>query len=164
MTSPTGPTTPPAPTTTPRVDADAREPMRVALGAAHAACWAYGLAGAFLGDAADAVVNAGLTDHRARRDATDRLLRDAGADPVAAEPSYTPPTPVTDKVTAARLLVNAETDVAAAWHSVLEHTDDQGLRTTALDNLTAAAVRAVRWRAEAGATPTTVPLPGVPTG
>lgn len=159
MSSPTAP----PPSNAPRIDAGARDSVRTALAAEHAANWAYGLAGAFLGDAANAAVNAALAEHRARRDTTDRLLREAGAESVAAQPSYTPPQPVTDKTSAAALLVTAETDVATAWRSVLEHTDNPGLRVMALEALTTAAVRAVRWRAEAGITPTTVPFPGAPT-
>ncbi|SDM92681.1 ferritin-like domain-containing protein [Allokutzneria albata] len=143
---------PPSPET---VDA-----VQQALAAEHAAEWAYGLASAFLPASADSAIREGSTAHRARRDAVERLLRDAGTSPVPAEPAYQPPQPVTNQASAAGLLASAETDAAAAWHGVLERSEDEGLRRTALEGLTAAAVRTVRWRKMAGQTPATTAFPG----
>ncbi|WP_086823044.1 ferritin-like domain-containing protein [Allokutzneria sp. NRRL B-24872] len=136
--------------------------VQQALAAEHAAEWAYGLASAFLPSSADASIREGETAHRARRDAVERLLRDAGATPVPAEPAYQPPQPVTNQASAAGLLAAAETDAAAAWHGVLERSEpaEESLRRTAMEGLTASAVRTARWRKMAGQTPATTAFPG----
>ncbi|HEY0637448.1 MAG TPA: DUF4439 domain-containing protein, partial [Pseudonocardiaceae bacterium] len=90
----------------------------------------------------------------------DALLRGRGATPVAAEPAYATPAPVTGQETAVALLVTAEEDAAAAWRSVVEHTDEPELRTAAATALVDAAVRATRWRAAGGVTPATATFPG----
>jgi hypothetical protein len=137
--------------------------LQAALAAEHAAVWVYGVVGAFVSDALDGRLKDAATAHQARRDATERILIDAGAPPVPAEPGYLAPEPVTDAASALRLAIFAETDAAAAWRSVVERGPaDPGLRATALDALTEAAVRATRWRATAGTTPLTVPFPGAP--
>jgi hypothetical protein len=133
------------------------------LGAEHAAVWVYGLVGAFLPDALSRRLDEAGIAHQARRDATQRILIDAGATPVPPEPGYLTPEPVTDAASALRLAITAETDAAAAWRSVVERSPaDADLRGTALEALTDAAVRATRWRATGGATPLTVPFPGAP--
>ncbi|GAA2820718.1 ferritin-like domain-containing protein [Crossiella cryophila] len=148
--------------TTTTMEPEAMAAVQRALAAEHAADWAYGLATAFVKDSLQNALREGATLHRARRDSTERLLRDAGATPVAAEPGYAAPQPVTDQPTAITLLVTAETDATAAWRAVLERTADANLRRSSLDALTAAAVRATRWRKAGGATPLTVPFPGQP--
>lgn len=135
--------------------------MQAALAAEHAAVWAYGVAGAFVPEALAGKLNEAATAHQARRDATERALIDVGALPVPPEPGYLTPEPVTDAASALRLTITAETDAAAAWRSVVERSPaDLGLRGTALDALTGAAVRAARWRTIAGTSPVTVPFPG----
>jgi len=133
-----------------------------ALAAEHAALWTLQLATAFVTDEVAPAVAEATGAHRARRDATELLLRDHGAVPVAAEPAYATPAPVTDQASAIALLTTAESDVAAAWRSAIEYTDDQAVRTLAVDSLTDAAVRATRWRRTAGTAPLTVPFPGAP--
>jgi hypothetical protein len=61
-------------------------------------------------------------------------------------------------------LVVAETDAGVGWRAVLERTDDGDLRRTALEALTASAVRATRWRKLAGINPAGAAMPGVPGG
>lgn len=149
---------------------DCRPPCQVpvdalqdALAAEHAAIWVYGLSGAFMPDALNDRLAEATTAHQVRRDATERMLIDASAQPVPAEPGYLTPEPVTDASSAIRLAITAETDAAAAWRAVVELSPaDPDLRAAALDALTEAAVRATRWRATAGATPLTVPFPGAP--
>ncbi len=136
--------------------------VQAALGAEHAALWVYGLVSAFLPDSLDATVAEGTTAHRARRDATERLLADAGETPRPAEPAYVPPKPVTDRKSAIAVLVVAESDTTVAWRAVLERTDDAAVRRTALEALTIAAVRATRWRIAAGQSPATPAFPGKP--
>ena len=133
------------------------------MAAEHAAIWAYGLAGAFMPDALNDRLDDATIAHQAWRDATERMLIEAGAQPVPAEPGYLTPEPVTDASSAMRLAITAETDATAAWRAVVERSPaDPDLRAAALDALTEAAVRATRWRATAGATPLTVPFPGLP--
>ncbi|MGH8920734.1 MAG: DUF4439 domain-containing protein [Actinomycetes bacterium] len=137
--------------------------LQAALAAEHAAVWAYGLAAAFLADELTGQLTEAAAAHRARRDGTERVLIDAGAQPVATEPGYLTPEPVTDNASALRLAITAETDTAAAWRSVIERSPaEPGLRQAALDGLTTAAVQAARWRTAARRSPATVPLPGVP--
>ena len=137
--------------------------LQGALGAEHAAVWVYGTVAAFVPGALSRRLDEAATAHQARRDATQRILIDAGAAPVPPEPGYLTPEPVTDAASALRLAITAETDAAAAWRSVVERSPaDADLRGTALEALTDAAVRATRWRATVGATPLTVPFPGAP--
>ena len=136
--------------------------LQRAIAAEHAAIWAYGLVSAFLPAAFDAALGKGSEAHTTRRDSVAAMLKNAGATPKSAEPGYSTPQPLTSQPSAFVLLVAAETDDAAAWRSVLEHTSDSGLRKTALDALTDAAMRAMSWRQAAGQTPSTPPLPGQP--
>lgn len=155
MTSP-APDPPPTDYTTDTVAA-----MQAALAAEHAAVWAYGLIAAHLPARSEAVADA-ATAHRARRDTTERLLSDAGVEPVSAEPAYQVPLPVDGPGGALRLAVTAETDTAQTWRSTIERSTLPDVRAAALDALTGAAVRAARWRAEAGQQTVTVPFPGTP--
>ncbi|NKE58943.1 DUF4439 domain-containing protein, partial [Lentzea sp. PSKA42] len=68
------------------------------------------------------------------------------------------------RASALAALVAVEQDTCAAWRGVLERTDDPGLRTSALESLTTAAVRATRWRKAAGTTPASITMPGVASG
>lgn len=127
-------------------DSDTASAVQVALGTEHAAVWCYGLIAAFLPAALQRWTRMDSDAHRARRDATARLLTDAGRRPVAAEAAYRTPAPVTAKPDSAiGLAQTAESDCAAAWHSVLERCDDPGLRSAALDGLSDAATRGARW-------------------
>jgi hypothetical protein len=145
-----------------KLPSDSVEAVQAALGAEHAALWVYGLVSAFLPDAFNAAVAEGTTAHRARRDATERLLADAGQTPRPAEPAYVPPQPVKDQKSAIAVLVVAEADTTVGWRAVLERTDDANVRRAALEALTAAAVRATRWRRAAGQTPAAPAFPGGP--
>ncbi|WP_233161037.1 ferritin-like domain-containing protein [Actinophytocola xanthii] len=154
MTSPS-----PAPSSLP---SDAASAVQAALGAEHAAIWVYGLVSAFLPEQFAGAVTDGANAHRARRDATELLLADAGEAPRPAEPAYVPPQPVTEQASAIAVLVLAETDTTVAWRAVLERTDDATLRANALQALTDAAVRATRWRRAAGESPAAAAFPGRP--
>lgn len=155
MTSPT----PGAPSTAP--SPDLVDAVQAALGAEHAAVWCCGLAAAFLPPDDAAALAETADGHRARRDATERTLTDLGAVPRAAEAAYLAPAPVLDAPSARALLVAAEADCAAAWRYALEVGEPgSAARTTALDGLTAAAVRGTRWRAAAGGATPTEAFPG----
>jgi hypothetical protein len=133
--------------------------LQRALAAEHAAVWVCRLVTAFLPAELATPLAEASAAHRGRRDATARLVRDHGATPVAAAPAYSA-APVRDAGSALALLVTAEADVAGAWRSAVERTDDAVVRQLAADSLTDAAVRATRWRRAAGLTPATVPFPG----
>ncbi|MEU5262594.1 ferritin-like domain-containing protein [Amycolatopsis sp. NPDC021455] len=142
------------------VPQEAVDPLQVALAAEHAAVWVYGLVGAFLpGDFGDAE-KSGAAEHALRRDFLQTLLSASGATPVAPEPAYVPKKPVTDAASAAQVVATAEADCASAWLAVINHTDDAGLRTTALHALVAASRRGTPWRSEAGEKPAAIAMPG----
>ncbi len=135
--------------------------LQGALAAEHAAMWVYGVAGAFVPSGLAGRLDEAAIAHQARRDATERALIDAGVPPIPPQPGYLAPEPVNDAASALRLVITAETDTAAAWRSVIERSPaDPDLRESALEALTAAAVRATRWRTTAGIAPATVPFPG----
>ncbi|MFD7657584.1 ferritin-like domain-containing protein [Actinosynnema sp. NPDC059797] len=137
--------------------------VQAALGAEHAAVWTYGLVSAFISQQGAAVAE-GANAHRARRDTTERWLRDQGATPNPPAPAYLPPQPVDSAASAIAALIAVETDSCVAWRGVLERTEDAALRTSALDALTTAAVRATRWRKAAGLTPLSITFPGTAVG
>ncbi|MFC6092893.1 ferritin-like domain-containing protein [Saccharothrix sp. BKS2] len=134
-----------------------------ALGAEHAAVWTYGLVSAFISQQGAAVAE-GANAHRARRDTTERWLRDQGAAPEPPAPAYLPPQPVDSAASAIAALIAVETDCCVGWRGVLERTEDADLRRSALDALTASAVRATRWRKAAGLTPLSITFPGTAVG
>jgi hypothetical protein len=136
------------------------EAVQQALGSEHAAIWVYGLVSAFLPAAFNAALTEGATAHRARRDATERVLAASSVTPEPAEAAYVPPQPVTDQASGLAVLALAESDTSVAWRAVLEHTDDPDLRRSALDALTGSAVRATRWRKAAGTSPAATAMPG----
>lgn len=141
---------------------EAVQAVQDALSAEHAAVWTYGLVSAFVENGPKTAE--GANAHRARRDATERLLRDASVEPVPPAPAYLPPAPVTDATSAIAALVAVEIDACVAWRGVLERTEDADLRRTALDALTASAVRATRWRKVGGLLPAGLALPGTAVG
>lgn len=146
----------------PSLPEDSAAAVQDALGAEHAAMWAYGLVTAFMSDELDEAVRTATSMHRARRDVTELLLADAGQTPRPAEPAYVPTTPVTDQAGAIAVLVVAESDATVAWRAVLDRTDDAALRKTTLESLTGSAVQAAKWRRVVGTAPATPSLPGQP--
>lgn len=132
------------------------EALQAALSAEHAAVWSLQLVTAFVDDETGPGLTAARTAHQVRRDTVERMIADRGGRPVPAEPAYATPEQVTDQASALVLVATAETDVAAAWRSVVERTDDTDVRALALESLTDAAVRVTRLRG------TTTPFPGTP--
>jgi Domain of unknown function (DUF4439) len=136
--------------------------LREVLAAEHAAVWGYGAVGAALPlDAREPVV-AGDVAHRDVRDRLVALLDARGADPVPREAGYTLPFPVLSPVDAAALAVVLEEGVSAAWVRLLDQATEPSVRELAVEELGAAEVRAVGWRAAAGRTPLTRAFPGLP--
>ncbi|MCP2234435.1 ferritin-like domain-containing protein [Prauserella halophila] len=141
-------------------DEAATGPLQQALAAEHAAEWVYTTVTAFLPGSYENGLTAGGEAHRDRRTACETLLRAAGATPRSAQPAYSGDDPVSDRDSAVRLVIDAETDATRAWHGVLERTDDAGLRDVATQALVGSATRATSWRLDAGDTPAAVALPG----
>jgi rubrerythrin len=137
--------------------------LRNALGAEHAAVWAYGLASAYTNQPRVAsAIDEGTNEHREHRDTAEGALQDAGQVPPATQVAYALPSGVTDQTSAIQALVTAEKDCQVGWRSVLETTDDTALRHIALDALTVSATRATRWRITIGTRPATEAFPGQP--
>lgn len=145
-----------------RLDDAAVAALQDVLATEHAALWSYALAVAFLGPDRTADARTDAAAHRELRGAVEATLTQVGQRPVAAQPAYATPQPVTDAPSAATLLVTAETDAAAAWRSVLERGTDRGLRRAGLDALTDTTARCARWRAAVGAVPAVPVFPGRP--
>jgi hypothetical protein len=120
----------------------------------------YGLVSAYLPAEFGDAEKSGVADHTQRRDLLQTMISAAGATPVPAEAAYVPKKPVTDTATAALVVATAEADAATSWLAVVNHTDDAGLRATALHALVSAARRGTPWRAEAGEKPVAIAMPG----
>ncbi|MEC3977478.1 ferritin-like domain-containing protein [Amycolatopsis sp. H20-H5] len=146
--------------TTKQLPAEAVDALQQALAAEHAAIWVYGLVSAFLPANFDKAVADGAAEHVKRRELSVKVLSASGATPAAPEAAYVPPKPVTDQASAAAVIASAESDTAAAWLGVVDHTDDAELRTMALRALIASARRATPWRQESGEKPPTPAMPG----
>ena len=134
--------------------------LQTGLAAEHAVIWGYGVVGAHAGDALLAQVRDADEAHRTLRDEAIALVARYGGTPVATDPEYALPFPVTDRGSALRLAVHLEEGAAAAWRYAVAATDDVDVRRTALTALSDAAVRATRWRMALPTTPATVAFPG----
>ena len=134
--------------------------LQTGLAAEHAVIWGYGVVGAHAGDALLAKVRDADDAHRTVRDDAIALVARYGGTPVATDPEYALPFPVTDRASALRLAVHLEEGAAAAWRYAVAATDDVDVRRTALVALSDAAVRATRWRLALPTTPATVAFPG----
>lgn len=131
--------------------------LQSCLAGEHAAVYAYGVLAAVINDRArgsrpDRRATSDFVAHRQRRDALVEQITARGATPVAAQPLYELPFPVTTVASAARLarLVErrlAATYAAAAGESVA------AVRALAAAGLADAAVATVSW----GAAPTAFP-------
>jgi hypothetical protein len=152
-----GPVTVPA---GPPLNQEATEAVQQALAAEHAAIWVYGLVSAYLPAAFSGAVARGSAEHVKRRDVCERMLSAAGQTPAGPEAAYVPPKPVTDANSAMELVATAEADATAAWLGVIDRTDDTTLRATALNALIGSARRGTAWRAEFGAKPVAIAMPG----
>ncbi|UUV34002.1 ferritin-like domain-containing protein [Amycolatopsis roodepoortensis] len=139
---------------------ESAEAVQQALAAEHAAIWVYGLVSAYLPAAFTGAVSRGTAEHVKRRDVCERMLSAAGQTPTGPEAAYVPPRPVTEANSAMELVATAEADATSAWLGVIDRTDDAALRTTALNALIGSARRGTAWRAEFGAKPVAIAMPG----
>ena len=125
------------------------EALQTALAAEHAALHVYGALGARTSLSATPALYAELVAaHDAHRDLRDQLterIREAGAEPVAAEPAYELPAPLDtpDDVTTAALDLERTCEGTYVW--VVEQTSGAD-RRLAVSALTRTAVRALAFR------------------
>jgi len=142
---------------------------QAALAAEQQAVFGYGLVGPHLIAGVD--VHRARADegaHRALQTSVSAQLVAAGLTPVEPQADYPGLYPVANALAARRLAVRLEQDCATAWRYLYAALAEDrptspptGLRAAAQDNLTASAIRAVRWRTAAGVSPATVAFPGV---
>jgi hypothetical protein len=136
------------------------EGLVAALAAEEAAIYAYGVLGVKLtreGERTEA--RAAEAVHRGRRDVLVSRLSALRASTAPAPAGYTLPFEVTDRESALKLAIQVEDGVAQAWRAALPVTTDAD-RSTALNALVDAAVRATRWRRLGEVTPATMAWPG----
>lgn len=121
------------------------EAVQSALAAEHAAAYGYGVIGARTSAARAAEAREAHGGHLARRDALARTARELGGSPRPSEAAYTLPFTVRTPDDAERLAAGIEDRVAGAYSDLVRAAQGQ-LRREAADALSAAAVRAARWR------------------
>lgn len=128
--------------------------LQEALGAEHAAVYAYGTIGGRL-DAQSAPQRRATKDYRthlARRDRLTAQIAAAGAEPVAADPVYAMPGPVRSATQAAAVARQIE-DRCAVFYARIIASASGTERTYALGALTECATRSLRWGADSSALP-----------
>lgn len=123
--------------------------LQATLAAEHAALHVVGVLGAQTSESGSPELYAALRDayvqHRAQRDRLDRELRDAGAEPVAAEPAYALPERLAAEAVVLREALALETGCAAAYASLVGHATGE-LRRWAVEVLVRTAVRELAFR------------------
>ncbi|MDJ0383832.1 ferritin-like domain-containing protein [Streptomyces sp. G-G2] len=115
------------------------------LAAEHAAVYGYGVIGARIAAERATEARDAYGVHLARRDTLSRTVRDLGGSPQPAEAAYALPFLVRTPADAERLAAEIEDRVAGAYSDLVRAADGP-LRREAADSLSAAAVRAARWR------------------
>ncbi|MEU8776373.1 ferritin-like domain-containing protein [Streptomyces sp. NPDC048606] len=118
---------------------------QAALAAEHAAVYAYGVIGARSAAARAGEAREAHGAHLARRDALTRTVRELGGAPQPSEAAYTLPFELRSPADTERLAAEIEDRVAGAYSDLVRSADGR-LRREAADALSAAAVRAARWR------------------
>ncbi len=126
--------------------------LQAALAGEHACVYAYGLAGAHLGDPDRMTAAVLLERHRAQRSSLIRAIQVRGGEPVAALASYALPFDVTDAVTARALLAEVEGRLTAVYADVVTAAETSGARDVGL-TMVPCAQRSVLWGATATAFP-----------
>ncbi|KOU68201.1 hypothetical protein ADK55_01735 [Streptomyces sp. WM4235] len=121
------------------------EAAQSALAAEHAAAYAYGVIGARIAAARAPEAREAYGQHLARRDSLARTVRDLGGSPRPSEAAYALPFELRTPADAERLAGDVEDRVAGAYSDLVRAADGP-LRREAADALSAAAVRAARWR------------------
>lgn len=132
------------------------EAMQAALAGEHAAVYVYGVIGGRVSVSDQPTlwskVQAGYTNHRARRDQLIAMVRAADADPVVAEISYDLPTPARTPTQLTRAALEIEQRCTAVYVDVVGSTSGAN-RQWALEATTDAAVRQLGFGGAAEAFP-----------
>ncbi|MFH7599808.1 ferritin-like domain-containing protein [Streptomyces racemochromogenes] len=123
----------------------ALDAAQAALAAEHAAAYGYGVIGARIDPARATEAREAYGHHLSRRDRLTRTVRELGGAPRPSEAAYALPFEVRSPDDAERLAADIEDRVAGAYSDLVRAADGQ-LRRDAADALSAAAVRAARWR------------------
>jgi len=135
----------------------ALQALQAALAAEHAAIYGYGIVGAMVSGADQALA---LTDwklHQEARDTLEAMIVNLGATPVAASVAYRLPFAVRDAQSARMLAVTLEDGVTQAYLGLVAVTE-QALRVFGALAMQPPANRAASWRGS------TVAFPGMPSG
>jgi Domain of unknown function (DUF4439) len=141
-----------------RLGAEEIAALQAALAAEQAACYGYGVVGARLNASAPGGqgADADWVAHQVARDNLTALITAAGATPVPAPVAYQLPIQAHTAAQAKSLAVILEDNVAQACMGLVG-LSDKSLRALGARELTAASLRAARWRR------TTVAFPGLTT-
>jgi Domain of unknown function (DUF4439) len=143
---------------------------QAALAAEYAAVFGYALLGPHLAAAAQtSLARSSQNQHAAITVTTSTALISAGQPDVPPLPDYPWMYPVTDELSAQRLAIRLEVNTTSAWRYLIAaaaapQEAGSGLatvRANALASLSAAAVRAMRWRIIVNPALPTVPFPGI---
>jgi hypothetical protein len=126
--------------------------LQAALAAENAAIYGYGVAGAFLGGAAQSTARSDWHAHLLARDTLQSMISARGATPAAAEPAYEMPFTVDSPSSAAKLAAYLEEGVTRAYLGVVA-TADESLRLFGARAMRDPALRAARWRGSTEAFP-----------
>jgi hypothetical protein len=128
--------------------------LQAALAAEHAAVYGYGVAGAMLSGADQALAMTDWKAHQEARDTLQAMITKLGATPVAASAAYELPFTVHDARSARRLAAALEEGVTQAYLGLVAVKNEM-LRTFGALAMLPAADRAVAWRGS------TVAFPGM---
>ena len=137
------------------VSAQAIARLQAALAAEQAACYGYGVVGAYLSGSAAARADSDWVAHELARDSLSAAITAAGADPVPAAVAYQMPIQVRSAVQAVALAVILEQRVAEAYIGLVG-LNDLTLRALGARQIRGAALRATTW------SHATAAFPGLP--
>jgi hypothetical protein len=130
------------------------EALQAALAGEHAALYGVGVAGGRLKIGARFRAATTLYEqHRKRRDQLAGFLVDAGETPVAAAAAYDLPQAVTSAATATALVLLIERRVTTVYGDLVEATEQDPVRTFAIQALIACSQAQLSWGASPAAFP-----------
>ena len=130
-----------------------KDALQAALAGEHAAMYGVGVAGGKLSGARFAQATAAFEEHRRRRDQLTDLVTQIGATPVAAEPAYDLPQPVTDAASATALVLLTERRLSVVYADLVEAAEQTPVRTLAIQALIATSRTQLTWGGTAQAFP-----------
>jgi hypothetical protein len=132
------------------------EALQAALAGEHAALYGVGVAGGKLSGARWKAATNLYEQHRRQRDQLTDLLTTAGETPVAAEPAYDLPQPVTTAAQATSLILAIERRLAAVYADLVEGAEQESTRTVAIKSLIGTSSTQLAWGGKPVALPGTV--------